>query len=76
MKDPHLQSVRTAHRLRVGGSTWAQIACKLGVSIPTARARVNEWHERRQAGTLFTDLDATMEEDLYAHPSLDAGDAR
>lgn len=67
-QDPHLYNVRMVHRLRVGGKPWAEVAKQIGVSIPTARKYLDEYHERRANRTLFNDVDGARDVDIYAHP--------
>lgn len=71
-RDPHLESVRMAHRMRVGGMAWG----KIGQLVPQrtnangAKKLVEEYHQRRKTKTLFVDIDDIRDADLYNHASI------
>jgi orotate phosphoribosyltransferase-like protein len=70
MKNPRLEALRRASRLRTGGMSYAKIAEALGVSTPTAHAMVDKAHDLRRQGKLFTDIDSVLAEDTYLRMSL------
>jgi len=71
MKNPHLEKLRRAKRMRTGGMPFAKIAEALGVTDPTARAWVKEAHLKQKLGTLFVDMDSDANMDMYNRMSIE-----
>jgi hypothetical protein len=63
----NMKDIRRAQASRLGGATWKEVAQHVGVSVPTARKMVDEYHKHRLAGTLFRDL-PDEDSDWYKAP--------
>jgi len=72
MRDPHLERLRRAKRMRTGGMTYAKIAEAVAVpNAATARNMVIEAHKLMKASKLFADLNNEESVDLYERASIE-----
>ena len=69
MVDPHLDELRRAKSLRLGGMPYTGIGERMGHPWQTIRKMIAEANELRAKGKLYADLDVE-EDDMYDRPSM------